>query len=114
MPNPFAAFIGTVVVCSAVAFVGSLLYAYRLRRRSQDGTLTAEQSRFRASWLLGLWVILPPIWFFVEFQFLHPNMADDLFELSRVKQAQDLGRNIWLAFAVVLAAIVGVKLPPGP
>ena len=74
--------------------------------------MPADDSRIRGYVLIGLWVILPPIWFFFEFKHLHPNMAGDTFELSRVKQAQDLGRNIWLSFVVVLAAIIGIKWPP--
>lgn len=62
--------------------------------------------------LLAFWALAPPLWFFVEFEFLHPCI--DAFELARVKQAQDLARNIWVAFVVVLAAIMGVKWPPDP
>ena len=112
-PNPFASLIDGVVLGSAVLFLFSLWYAYRLRGRSQSGETTAEAARNTGYVLIGLWVLLPPIWFFFEFQYLHPNMLENTFEISRVKQAQDLGRNIWLSFVVVLAAIVGIKWPPG-
>ena len=112
-PNPFAFFINGVVISSVVLFLLSLWIAYALRIRSQSGETTAEVARNRGYLLIGLWVLLPPIWFFFEFQYLHPNMMESTFELSRVKQAQDLGRNIWLSFVVVLAAIVGIKWPPG-
>jgi hypothetical protein len=113
MTNPYGTLIDGVVATSAILFIASLVYAYKLRTGSYAGSLTAEQVRVRGYILIGLWVILPPIWFFFEFQYLHPNMLGDPAELSRVKQAQDLGRNIWLAFIVVLGAIVGVKWPPG-
>lgn len=113
MDNPYSTLINSVILGSALLFVASLFYAYKLRTGSNVGALTAEQVRVRGNVLIGLWVILPPIWFFFEFQFLHPNMLGDALELSRVKQAQDLGRNIWLSFVVVLAAILGIKWPPG-
>ncbi len=113
LPNPFDPVIDGVVIASVVLFVASLWYAYKLRTRSQSGVTTAEAVRSAGYVLIGLWVLLPPIWFFFEFQHLHPNMVENSFELSRVKQAQDLGRNVWLSFVVVFAAIVGIKWPPG-
>jgi hypothetical protein len=112
-PNPFDPLINGVIVASVVLFVASLGYAYRLRKHSQSGKTTAEKARNSGYVLIGLWVLLPPIWFFFEFQHLHPNMMENSFELARVKQAQDLGRNVWLSFVVVLAAIIGIKWPPG-
>lgn len=112
-PNPYGALIDIVVAVSAVLFFVSLLYAYRLRQAAGSGAVASSKLQTRGYLLIGLWVILPPIWFFLEFQLLHPNMVDNSFELSRVKQAQDLARNVWLAFVVVLAAILGVKWPPG-
>lgn len=108
--NPYATFIDTVVGVSVALFFASLIYAYKIR----TGSRTVEEKQIRGYILIGLWVLLPPIWFFVEFQLLHPNIfPQDSFELSRVKQSQELARNVWLAFVVVLAAIVGVKWPPG-
>ena len=111
--NPYATLISAVIGISIVLFVASMIYAYRLRVGSHGGSLTWPQIQFHGYILIGFWVIVPPIWFFFEFQCLHPNMLDNANELSRVKHAQDLGRNIWLSFVVVLAAIIGIKWPPG-
>lgn len=113
VPNKNALSIKVVVGAAAVGLIASLAYAYMLRTGSYLGPMEPDQVSFRGYLLIGFWVLIPPIWFFFEFQCLHRNMLNDPFELSRVKQAQDLGRNIWLAFVIVLAAIIGVKWPPG-
>jgi hypothetical protein len=114
--NPFDSLIDAAIVVSVVMFIASLVYAYRLRTGALAGSLSDSQVRARGYLVIGLWVILPPIppiWFFFEFQFLHPNMLRDAVEMGRVRHAQDLGRNVWIAFVIVLAAVVGVKWPPG-
>ncbi len=113
--NAYAGDLDIIVALAAVLFILSLFYAYRLRLGTQsDKPRRIDKARRRGYLLIGLWVILPPIWFFFELQFLHTNLMSSPNELSRVAHAQHLGRNIWLTIVVVLAAIVGIKRSPGP
>lgn len=62
--------------------------------------------------LLGLWALVPPVWFLYEFTSDFPKgHKQSQGEVNRLKHLHDLSRNIWLAFVVVLAAIMGVTWP---
>jgi hypothetical protein len=61
--------------------------------------------------LLLFWSLAPPIWFFLEWIYLDPKKRDSTREY--IMHLHDLSRNIWLAFVVVLAMILGIKLSPG-
>ena len=103
----------TILQCaigiSIILAAASLGWAVRLRTTG----VAIEERKTPSYVLLALWVLVPPVWFFVEFHYLHPGIHHrDAFELSRVMQSQDLARNIWLAFVVVLAVALGVKWPP--
>lgn len=61
--------------------------------------------------LLGLWTLVPPLWFLYEFQSEFPrDHKKPQEEVDRLKHLHDLSRNIWVAFVIVLAAIMGIKL----
>jgi hypothetical protein len=53
------------------------------------------------------WATLPPLWFSIEYHVFwrrenqHPHPE----ALERFKHAQDLARNVWLAFVAVLAVL---------
>ena len=85
----------------------SLVAALYIRTNSQD---------IVKPWgymLLGFWALAPPVWFLFEFTYRLPKQDDKRAdEMSRLKHLHDLSRNIWLAFIVVLAAIMGVGWPP--
>ena len=57
--------------------------------------------------MLALWVLGPPVWFWVEWVFLSRDQDG-----QRLKHTHDLARNIWLALVVVLAAILKIEWPP--
>ncbi len=57
--------------------------------------------------LLGLWVIVPPLWFLFEWT-LSLELAPD--EKENIKQYQELARNVWLAVIVLLGALMRAKL----
>ena len=62
--------------------------------------------------LLGLWALVPPVWFLYEFASDFPKgHTQPPKEVERLKHIHDLSRNIWLAFVIVLAAIMGVRWP---
>jgi hypothetical protein len=68
----------------------------------------------RQAWayaVVGLWVICPPLWFWVEWSFLTSGLSRH--ELEDMKHTHEVSRNIWLAFVVVLAVIFGVRWPGG-
>jgi hypothetical protein len=56
--------------------------------------------------LLMAWVFLPPFAFWAEYWLLwrHDDCSKEEGPLERLKYAQELGRNMWLAFVVLLAA----------
>ncbi len=64
-----------------------------------------------AYFVLGFWVIAPPVWFLFEYFYWPPNGTD---EVDKIKHLHDLARNIWVALVVILAAIMGVKWPITP
>lgn len=113
IPNQHAWLIEVMMLISAVLFVASVFTALWLRKASAEGRKSRSEVEKIGYLMLGAWVLLPPIWFFAEFQLLHTNIFGDQFEMARVKHSQELARNIWLAFVVVLAAVIGVKWPPG-
>jgi hypothetical protein len=55
---------------------------------------------------LILWTILPPLWFWGEYWLLWRHDACALLPqaLEKFKHAQELGRNVWIAFVALLAA----------
>lgn len=59
--------------------------------------------------LVGAWVLIPPIWFRVEFTFWRPSHE----ELEIFKYGQELSRGIWVALVVALIGITGIKWKPG-
>ena len=50
--------------------------------------------------LIGGWVLLPPLWFYVEYTFLFDKTKENFKEF---KYVQELARNIWAGFALLLA-----------
>jgi hypothetical protein len=61
--------------------------------------------------IVGLWVIIPPIWFWLEWTFFSFGLSRD--ELEDLKHSQELSRNIWVAVVVLLTAIFGIQWPAG-
>jgi hypothetical protein len=58
--------------------------------------------------IVAAWIALPPIWFFVELYFRDGGAADR----EMLKTYHDYARAIWVALAVVLAALYGLALKP--
>jgi hypothetical protein len=54
---------------------------------------------------LAFWVVVPPLCFWAEYWLLWRHEPhEDPKELERFKYAQELGRNVWLAFVILLGA----------
>lgn len=58
------------------------------------------------------WVIAPPTYFFCDWGMFAERLEGD--ERERVMHIHNLGRNMWLAFVVLLAAVLDVEWPPVP
>src|SRR5262249_51244303 len=89
-------------IVSTVLGVASVGYGAWLRRRKDDVT-----RRRRGPFIVGFWVIAPPIFFWCDWVFL----AHDPATQEGIKVTYDLSRNIWVAFTVVLVALFGIKWP---
>jgi hypothetical protein len=50
--------------------------------------------------IVGIWVLVPPLWFWIEYHFLYRKLEGADFE--RFKYGQELSRNLWVAIAAVL------------
>lgn len=75
--------------------------------RSLYGEYPAEQRPHQviAYVIVGLWVLCPPIWFWIEWV-LFTEGNDE-----RLKHTHDLARNIWIGLVVVLIAILDIGWP---
>jgi hypothetical protein len=58
--------------------------------------------------VIGFWVIVPPVFFWVDWVFFCTDAEREV-----AKHTHDLGRNIWLAVVAILAVFFAVKLPGG-
>ncbi len=61
--------------------------------------------------LTGFWVLLPPVWLWWEWNVYY--RLQDAHAQEIIKHNHDLSRNVWVAYVVVLAVVLGVKWPPG-
>jgi len=61
--------------------------------------------------LLFLWVVGPPVWFFIEYFFYFPAYGNPAAGFEKLKSAQDVTAKVWAAFAVALGAMYKKKFP---
>jgi hypothetical protein len=75
-------------------------------------TKAGRVKRGIAYFLVGAWLLLPPIWFLTEWCYTFPPAEPPQSEivLESFEREQDLAKNIWIAYAAILAAICGVKI----
>ncbi len=52
--------------------------------------------------ILGAWIIIPPIWFFIEYNLLFDKKTEDF---EHLKYEQELARNLWAGIVVLLGAL---------
>jgi hypothetical protein len=55
--------------------------------------------------VLGLWILLPPIWFWFEYFFLYKDKTASGVELEAFRHGQDQSAKIWLALVTILAGL---------
>ncbi|HEY7337222.1 MAG TPA: hypothetical protein VH639_20190 [Bryobacteraceae bacterium] len=121
--------IAGLVIGSALA-VFSILFGIHFLRTGDglDAKLWGSTLRVWKVCLLAPWVILPPIWFSVEYYYLYPKVAASLIaappakpatrtderendsetakdSLERFKQGQEESAKVWLALVTLLTGI---------
>ena len=105
---------GLVVGVGAVAtVVGLITLVAMLFAKPDEGKPPPDWPKYA----LAFWVVVPPLCFWSEYWLLwrheHPLAESDK-DLERFKYAQGLGRNVWLAFAILLGAFFFENKPsPG-
>jgi hypothetical protein len=55
--------------------------------------------------VLGLWILVPPLWFWFEYFFLYKDKTTSKVNLEGFKHGQDQSAKIWLALITVLAGL---------
>lgn len=84
------------ILVAAVLAVGSLIL--------MDAVDETSQRR-----IIGLWVMLPPLWFLLETAYLNPAEAKGLEadvrkeRFEKFKYRQELGRSFWIAVGLALS-----------
>jgi len=63
-------------------------------------------------YVVFIWVLLPPIFFWFDWVAFSSELNTDT-KRDFAKHTHDLGRNIWIAFAGILAYLFGIHLGVG-
>lgn len=85
-------------VLSAIFFLYSLQFA---RHEFTERYKTGDGYKLAQAIFLGIWIIVPPIWFWFEYYFLYEDGKPGLDEF---KHGQGQSSKIWLALITLLAA----------
>ena len=96
-----AALTGIGLLCILLTF-GTPQWIVGIGKKLGVFTITEEQARLVT---ICAWIVGPPVWFLVEHVWFMPSGISP----SDFKDSQDLAKEIWNAFAIVLAATWGVK-----
>jgi hypothetical protein len=94
--------IGAVV---AAVFGGWSLY----KALDPTSTFMSLDHRALGKLLIGIWGLLPPIFFWLDWVCFCRDLDKEQQEFA--KHTHDLGRNVWLALLAVLAILFELKLP---
>ena len=94
-----------ITVVGLIAAIYSLTLGFRWLREEVDSKLQKRESsdrRTAKSWLLGLWVLLPPAWLYVESIFLYRHYGKaECF--AQFRYAQELVSKGWIVLVAVLS-----------
>jgi hypothetical protein len=97
------------LICGTTAAIGavaSLLFALRY-----FGTQDVARRKELGQLIIGFWVLIPPIFFWVDWVFFCRGLSAQA--LDGAKHTHELSRNIWLALIVALIAAFEIKWPTG-
>lgn len=95
-------------IVSALAAIATLIFFLQLPGPPLPKAPPAA-GRDLARMLIGLWVLAPPLWFWIEWVVWSPSLGAH--ESERVQHLHDLARNIWIAFVAVLVALYTGTIP---
>jgi hypothetical protein len=96
-----------ITIAGLVGAIYSLAMGFRWLREEADGKRAGTQPpdrRTAKNWLLGLWVLLPPAWLFVEYIFLYRHFGKPAC-FEQFKYAQELVGKGWAATVAVLSVL---------
>ena len=62
--------------------------------------------------IIGEWVLMPPIWFWVEWVSVSRQIDEQ--ERERIKHMHDLARNIWVALVAILVGLFDIDVFKNP
>jgi hypothetical protein len=79
-----------------------------LQALDPQSTFASYNHKALDHFLIGFWVLITPIFFWVDWVFFCRGLGKD--ELEVAKHTHDLSRNIWLALVAILAVLFEVKV----
>lgn len=90
-----------VTVAGLAGAIYSLAAGFRWLREETEQKERSSKRHAAKSWLLGLWVLVPPAWFYVEsiFLFRHFGKAECF---GQFRYAQELVSRGWIVLVAVL------------
>ena len=90
-------------VGAGIALLALMVTALIAYKHLTEPTSASWQHALQGAWLS--WLIVPPLWFFFEYQFLFKHYGPDgAFE--SFKYGQDVASKIWLGIAAALTVLV--------
>jgi len=93
-----------VTVAGLLGAIYSLAAGFRWLREAAEEKERRSKRYAAKSWLLGLWVLVPPAWLYVEsiFLFRHFGKAECF---GQFRYAQDLVSRGWIVLVAVLSLL---------
>jgi hypothetical protein len=102
---------GWVALAVTVAGVAGAVYSLskgfawlREEAESRRGQKESPDRRAAKAWLLGLWVLLPPAWLYVEYIFLYRHFGKAAC-LESFRYAQEIVFRGWAGVVLVLGGL---------
>jgi hypothetical protein len=96
-----------VTIVGLIGAIYSLAKGFAWLREASDAKRSGKEPQDRRTaknWLLGLWVLLPPAWFFFEYIFLYRHFGKAAC-FESFKYAQDLVGKGWAGMVAVLGVL---------
>jgi len=92
-----------IVACaSAIIALGSLVFSYW---SFANGFRRDDPVKVAQAIILAGWIVLPPVWFWLEFYLLYLPDSSSYEAWDQYKYGQDLASKIWLALVTTLLGL---------
>lgn len=104
LPREYDAWYAVLATCACLIAVLSIIYGFQNFRLSER--VAPSEIRTKAI-LLAFWVIVPPVWFTVDYFifFNHSRLSAGTDVFERFKYGQDLASKTWLALVTLLTGL---------